>query len=113
MRRARTIASRASVKTSKYERYMRELLEFWNIPHRPSEPWGRWILDFLLPEHRTVIEVHGPYWHDQPKYQERDARKKAALENAGFRVIHARTDQMHFWFALLESIAARGPSSTT
>lgn len=45
-----------------------------------------WEVDFLLAEHALVIEADGAQYHDNPLARERDARKQAALEAAGFRV---------------------------
>lgn len=98
---------------SQPERQMIELLTHWEIPFERQVPSGRWILDFVLPQHLTVIEVHGSYWHDQPKYQERDQRKRKELEEQGWKVIFARSDRTHLWFTLLESIQARPSLSTT
>ncbi len=45
---------------------------------------GRFIADFLAPEQRLVIEVDGAYHGERAAA---DARRDAALERAGYRVV--------------------------
>ncbi len=45
---------------------------------------GRFIADFLAPAQRLVIEVDGAYHSERERG---DARRDAALERAGYRVI--------------------------
>jgi very-short-patch-repair endonuclease len=46
---------------------------------------GRFIADFLAPARRLVIEVDGGYHGERTAA---DARRDAALERAGYRVVH-------------------------
>jgi very-short-patch-repair endonuclease len=46
---------------------------------------GRFIVDFLAPSVRLVVEVDGG-WH--ARRQRADARRDAVLERAGYRVVH-------------------------
>jgi very-short-patch-repair endonuclease len=45
---------------------------------------GRFIADFLAPAQRLVIEVDGAYHRER---EHTDARRDAALERAGYRVV--------------------------
>jgi very-short-patch-repair endonuclease len=45
---------------------------------------SRFIADFLAPSQRVVIEVDGPYHGERSRA---DARRDAALERAGYRVL--------------------------
>jgi very-short-patch-repair endonuclease len=45
---------------------------------------GRFIVDFLAPELRLVVEVDGAYRRDR---RDADARRDRALERAGYRVL--------------------------
>lgn len=50
---------------------------------------GDWIgrVDFYFPAARLVLEVDGEWWHDGALDTQRDRRRTAALEAAGFRVL--------------------------
>jgi very-short-patch-repair endonuclease len=45
---------------------------------------GRYIADFLAPAQRLVIEVDGAYHAERGRA---DARRDAALERAGYRIV--------------------------
>jgi very-short-patch-repair endonuclease len=49
---------------------------------------GRFIADFLAPAERLVIEVDGAYHAERARA---DARRDAALERAGYRVVRIET----------------------
>jgi len=49
---------------------------------------GRFIADFLAPAQRLVIEVDGAYHVERARA---DARRDAALERAGYRVVRLST----------------------
>lgn len=52
-----------------------------------------YIYDFYLPEHQTLIEYDGYYWHTRPGRKERDAIKDKLAKEAGFRLIRLRALQ--------------------
>jgi very-short-patch-repair endonuclease len=54
------------------------------IQIRRQVPIGRFVVDFLVPEARVVLEVDGPY-HSQRRAA--DARRDAWLGRAGYRVL--------------------------
>lgn len=89
---------KAGVRTSKSEIFAEELLDLLGKPYRRGVPYGRWVLDFVLREEQTVIEVHGTYWHDRPDSAARDLVKRAKLEEDGYRVLFWRTDKTHLWW---------------
>lgn len=41
--------------------------------------------DFILPDHKIIIEVQGSYWHSKPEAVEADAFKFAVYEQTGWR----------------------------
>jgi endogenous inhibitor of DNA gyrase (YacG/DUF329 family)/very-short-patch-repair endonuclease len=43
--------------------------------------------DFIHREEDWIIELNGDYWHGFPDVQERDKRKRAAYEKAGYKVL--------------------------
>jgi very-short-patch-repair endonuclease len=50
---------------------------------------GRFIVDFLAPRLRLVVEVDGAYHEDRG---EADARRDRALARAGYRVLRLRAE---------------------
>lgn len=54
--------------------------------------------DFILPDHKVIIEVQGYYWHSKPGAIESDAFKFAMYQSAGYR-------PLAWWdFEILEDI---------
>jgi very-short-patch-repair endonuclease len=51
---------------------------------RRQVPIGRFVVDFLVPEARVVVEVDGPY---HSRRRAADARRDAWLGRAGYRVL--------------------------
>lgn len=43
--------------------------------------------DFVLPDHKLIIEVQGAYWHSMEKTIEADAFKFAVYEISGYKVL--------------------------
>lgn len=58
---------------------------YWGDMPFTSEVYEHYRPDFVLPEYRIVIEVYGTYWHTTPGATDRDARKAAMYESAGYR----------------------------
>jgi very-short-patch-repair endonuclease len=50
---------------------------------------GRYVVDFLAPGARVVVEVDGGYHAERA---EADARRDAALRRAGYRVVRVRAE---------------------
>jgi len=50
---------------------------------------GRFIVDFLAPEVKLVVEVDGLYHNTR---READERRERALVRAGFQVVHIRAE---------------------
>jgi len=46
-----------------------------------------WRPDFLIPDHKIWIEVHGSYWHTQPGRVEKDNFKAAVVTIAGWKYV--------------------------
>lgn len=43
--------------------------------------------DFILPDHKIIIEVQGAYWHSKPETVEADAFKFAMYQTMGYTVL--------------------------
>ncbi|WP_211749700.1 hypothetical protein [Paenibacillus sp. Marseille-Q4541] len=57
----------AKHKDTKPERMVRDYLKSNHIPYEPQKlMYDKFIVDFYLPSHDTVIEVLGDYWHANP-----------------------------------------------
>jgi G:T-mismatch repair DNA endonuclease (very short patch repair protein) len=61
--RATGIAGRAY---NQLEAKLARLLDAAGVDYRWQFPLGPYVYDFLLPE-RTLVEVHGTYWHADPR----------------------------------------------
>jgi very-short-patch-repair endonuclease len=48
---------------------------------------GSFVVDFLWPSHRIVVETDGWRFHDDPIAFERDRRRDRALQASGYRVV--------------------------
>lgn len=96
---------------SKAELHCEELLLLWGKTFQVQVPHGQWILDFVLEEDKTVIEVHGEYWHRQASSVARDTRKRLALEAKGYQVIFLMTERQHLWFVTLWQVFGSYPSN--
>jgi very-short-patch-repair endonuclease len=55
---------------------------------------GPWEVDLLWPGLRLAVEVDGYSSHSSPRAFERDYRKTAELERAGYRVLRVSADQV-------------------
>ena len=75
LRRTTTITERLRWRALRGRRLM-------GLKFRRQVPMGPYVLDFLCPRHRLVVEADGPF-HDP----ERDAIRDAWLAAKGFRVL--------------------------
>ena len=53
---------------------------------RRQAPLEGYVVDFLCPAARLVVEADGPH-HDKPEQRAKDAERDAALRAHGFRVL--------------------------
>jgi very-short-patch-repair endonuclease len=81
-------------------------------PRRNVEIAG-WEVDFLWPEERLIVELDGYRFHSGRTSFERDRRKTAELEDAGFRVLRLSwrqlAEQPTWVIARIAERLARGP----
>lgn len=87
-----------SVAPTKIERETYGALERLRVAFLRQQRLGHWIVDALIPQTKTVVEVQGDYWHANPAlYPEptakqrdrraRDQQKHGWLRNHGYRVV--------------------------
>ena len=79
LRRAETLAEKIAWNLLRDRRAL-------NLKFRRQEPLGNYVVDFYCHKLRLVVELDGEV-HSQPSIVKRDARRKAALERLGFRVL--------------------------
>ena len=72
---------------SSLERTVGALLEALGIEFVPQYPIGRYVVDFLVPDKKLVIECDGSFWHSRPGVPEKDAARDAYLGTQGYRVL--------------------------
>jgi G:T-mismatch repair DNA endonuclease (very short patch repair protein) len=83
---------------NKLEARLARLLEAGSVEYRWQFPLGRYVYDFLLPD-KLLVEVHGTYWHADPRVYEgrtltpdqrrnrlRDIDKKLFAAARGYRL---------------------------
>ena len=88
------IGAKCNKKGTSIEIKMGDFLRGINIHYIPNHYWEGFVFDFYLPNHNTVIECQGDYWHGNPrkygssnlnaiqlKNIERDKRKLLFLQN--------------------------------
>lgn len=74
-------------KDTAIERKVEAELQKRNINYQKQVPICRVaIVDFYLPETKTVIQADGDYWHNLPRVRDRDARQSMVLVANGYRV---------------------------
>ena len=89
--REKTIQQRSSGKIShketSIERKVEDELQQRNINYQKQFPLCKIsIVDFYLPESKTVIYCDGDYWHNLPGCKEKDERQTKVLTSNGYKV---------------------------
>ena len=77
-----------ATKATNIENQLRYAMLRKNIDFVEQADIGPWSIDFLLPEHKIVVEADGEYWHSDLKTKMKDRRKDAWLKAKGFEVLH-------------------------
>jgi G:T-mismatch repair DNA endonuclease (very short patch repair protein) len=65
-RAAQKVSGRSCRQYNKLEAEFARMLEAAGVDYRWQFPLGRYVYDFLLPNH-LLVEVHGEYWHADPE----------------------------------------------
>lgn len=76
---------------TKAEAELRRKLLRWRIRFRSQKPFDFFIVDFLIPDRRLVIEVDGLYHNDTVEY---DKRREEYLTDIGLTVIRITNDEV-------------------
>ena len=70
------------------ETTVRKFLEDLGIEFECQKGFGRFVVDFVLPDLRIIIEADGSYWHSKKVSTDRDERRDSYLKSKGYEVIH-------------------------
>lgn len=70
------------------EQIMAAILEWAGVEFEGQRRFGRYVVDFYLPQSCAVLEVDGRYWHRDRPPEQRDA----ALLGQGVSTVHHVTD---------------------
>ena len=115
-RAAFDVCSRCSVTAnelleSRLEVKLARLLRESSLPAAERQyPVGRFRLDFAWPAARIACECDGFEHHGARLAWKRDRGRLAAIEAAGWRVVHVTWDDVHALSRIRRSIASRSPS---
>ena len=63
---------------------------------------GPWEVDIFFPEHNTIIEYDGAYYHSLPKSLQTDTRKSLDLLSQGYTLIRVRTYSKNYQLPSLQ-----------
>jgi len=88
---------------------LREFRRWYGIHVRRQVPLGPYVADFVIHEHRLVIEVDGEH-HFTPDGLTRDHRRDAWFASQGYRVVRVSTGELSGSFdgCVEEILAALG-----
>jgi GNAT superfamily N-acetyltransferase/very-short-patch-repair endonuclease len=66
---------------SKLEDVIAQILAELGIKYVRQYRLGYWLFDLYLPDHKTLLEINGDYWHGRPECAANDTRKYAYVHN--------------------------------
>ncbi len=72
---------------------LRAFRHLYGVHVRRQAPVGPYFPDFIIQEHRLIIEVDGEHHHTEAG-QERDAKRDAWLREIGYRTIRINTGEL-------------------
>lgn len=87
--RARDLRARSTIA----EQVLYDTLMARNIEFLFQYPIGYWIVDFLLPERRIIVEVDGGY-HLDAEQQKKDREREQALIGRGYRILRFKNEEV-------------------
>ena len=74
---------------------MQAILRGLKLRFVPQAKIGTYTVDFLLPDHRVVVEVDGEPYHGSPDQVRRGEIRDKFLQSAGYLTIHTWTSTFH------------------
>lgn len=73
------------------EKRMFNLLLKWKIKFRSQRPIDIYIVDFLIPDRRLIIEVDGEYHKKQREY---DKKREEYIRSKGFNIVRISNQEV-------------------
>jgi leucyl-tRNA synthetase len=73
------------------EKRMFRLLRWWGIRFRSQRPFDFYIVDYLIPDRRLVVEVDGMYHESRKGY---DQRRDAYLVSKGLTILRITNEEV-------------------
>lgn len=70
---------------TRLEARVRVALEMLGVGFVQEYPFGRWSIDFAIPERKVAVEADGDYWHKI--LARRDAKRDAHMKASGWKVV--------------------------
>lgn len=70
------------------------LLTSKSISYQQEQVVGKYLCDFLLPDHALIIECDGLYWHSSAKTRHKDKERDAWLLAHGYSVLRLPEDKI-------------------
>jgi very-short-patch-repair endonuclease/endogenous inhibitor of DNA gyrase (YacG/DUF329 family) len=101
---------RQHVGETQLEARVRVALEALGVGFTQEYPFRRWSIDFAIPERKIAIEADGDYWH--AILADRDARRDAAMNAAGWTVVRLAESDVNGAADLGQFILARLRAAT-
>lgn len=74
-------------RVSAVEKRFFDMLEKRGVTAQRQVKVAKYNVDGLIPNHNTIIEFDGVYWHSQPATAKLDAKKEALFKQRGHRLI--------------------------
>lgn len=95
-----------SPKETSIETSISDLLDDLNIKYKKQYRVEEKIADFMLPEHRIIIECDGLYWHSDAVIKDKcyHARKRKIYIRNGFTPLFFRSDEIEKKLPIIKSI---------
>lgn len=72
---------------------LKKQLQRWKIKFRSQRPFDWYIVDFVIPERRLIVEVDGAY-HSTEKQRAYDEKRAKYLESLGNTVVRFTNDEV-------------------
>ena len=79
---------------TRLEETVASALSKMNIKYDEQVQFGKWFVDFVLPEHKIVIEADGNYWHDIKERWSKRAKRDVLITGLGYRIFHIAQDSI-------------------
>lgn len=84
-------------KMTKLERKGYKKLDDAGVNYIPQKRFEYYLVDAYVPEHNTIIEFNGVYWHNRPEIRRKDSAKQTYFKNKGYNFIEVWEQDIDSW----------------